>query len=61
MSNNANILFENDQHRVIGYNGLVKGKGIQANQFVNRNGETEILLDPGGNLLYDLWLLSYQN
>jgi len=48
----ATTLFESKHHRVIGYNGLVKGKGIQANQFVIRNGDTEILLDPGGNLLY---------
>jgi len=52
MSNKANILFKNDTHRVIGFNGLVKGKGIQANQFVIRNGSTEILLDPGGDLLF---------
>jgi len=52
MSSKATILFENDRHRVIGFNGLVTGKGIQANQFVIRNGETEILLDPGGDLLY---------
>ncbi len=52
MSSQAKTLFEKGQHRVIGYNGLVKGKGVQANQFVIRNGDTEILLDPGGDLLY---------
>ncbi len=52
MSSQAKTLFEKGQHRVIGYNGLVKGHGVQANQFVIRNGDTEILLDPGGDLLY---------
>ena len=52
MSDKSTVLFENDRHRVIAFNGLVKGKGIQANQFVIRNGDTEILLDPGGDLLY---------
>ena len=52
MSSKAKVLFEKDEHKVIGFNGLVKGKGVQANQFVIKNGNTEILLDPGGDLLF---------
>ncbi len=52
MSEKAEVLFESDDHRCIGYKALVKGRGVQANQFVIRDHDQVILLDPGGDLLY---------
>ncbi|MEO1901315.1 MAG: MBL fold metallo-hydrolase [Alcanivorax sp.] len=48
----ADILFENDDHRVVRYADLVKGEGIQANQFAIRHGRHGALIDPGGDLTF---------
>jgi flavorubredoxin len=49
----ATILFENDRHRCIAFNDLVRGEdGVQANQFLIVDGRESALLDPGGALLY---------
>lgn len=48
----ANILFENDVHKVITFTDLVKGEGIQSNQMaIIREGHSAIF-DPGGDLTY---------
>lgn len=48
----ASVLYDDGHHRYIAYHSLVKGKGVQANQFLIKNGQHDILLDPGGDLLY---------
>lgn len=52
MSSAAVTLFDDGHHSCIAYHSLVRGKGVQANQFLIRDGNTDILLDPGGDLLF---------
>ncbi|AWV07535.1 oxygen-binding di-iron domain-containing protein [Marilutibacter maris] len=55
----ATILFEQDNHRCIAFNDLVRGDdGIQANQFLIQHGSYSALLDPGGQLLYNPLILA---
>jgi flavorubredoxin len=55
----ATILFEQDNHRCIAFNDLVRGEdGIQANQFLIQHGSYSALLDPGGQLLYNPLILA---
>lgn len=50
------ILFSNGSHQCIAFSDLVRGEGIQSNQFliINKNGnETDAaIIDPGGDLTY---------
>lgn len=48
----AVVFFDNGQHKCIGFTKLVKGEGVQANQFAICHNEEGMLLDPGGNLTY---------
>tara|TARA_R100000501_G_C2519776_1_gene47551 strand:+ start:135 stop:479 length:345 start_codon:yes stop_codon:yes gene_type:complete len=48
----ADILFESDGHLVVRYADLVRGEGIQANQFAIRHGDHGALIDPGGDLTF---------
>lgn len=52
----GSVLFDNGEHKCIVFSDLVKGEGIQSNQFliINKNkGETEAaVIDPGGDLTY---------
>ncbi|WP_312254887.1 MBL fold metallo-hydrolase [Stutzerimonas nitrititolerans] len=46
------VLFENESHRCLCYDGLVTGEGVQANQFLIIDNDQRMLLDPGGDLTY---------
>lgn len=48
----ANILFENDDHKVITFTDLVTGEGIQANQLAIIQEGHSAIFDPGGDLTY---------
>ncbi len=48
----ANILFENDEHTVLTFTDLVKGKGIQSNQMAIIQEGHSAIFDPGGDLTY---------
>ncbi len=45
-------LYSDGTHRVLCFDDLVTGDGIQANQFLIIHGEHTALLDPGGSLTY---------
>lgn len=45
-------LFSESNHSCILFNDLVTGHGVQANQFLVMDGDTSILIDPGGDLTY---------
>ncbi|MFW1857345.1 MBL fold metallo-hydrolase [Acinetobacter defluvii] len=46
------VLFDNGVHKCIVFTSLVKGEGIQANQFLIINGAEGAIIDPGGDLTY---------
>ncbi|KGT46270.1 MULTISPECIES: MBL fold metallo-hydrolase [Acinetobacter] len=46
------ILFDNGEHKCIVFTSLVKGEGIQANQFLIINDREGAVIDPGGDLTY---------
>ena len=46
------ILYEQDDHVVRLFTDLVRGEGIQSNQFFITRGDHSALFDPGGNLTY---------
>ncbi|QER38312.1 FprA family A-type flavoprotein [Acinetobacter suaedae] len=48
----SQILFDNGTHKCISFTNLVKGEGIQANQFLIIDHERAAVLDPGGDLTY---------
>ncbi|WP_428243578.1 MBL fold metallo-hydrolase [Gynuella sp.] len=48
----ATILYNNNQHKVILFSDLVKGSGVQANQFLIVDHDRCAVLDPGGELTY---------
>lgn len=52
MFNRGHTLFETDHHKVVLFHDLVKGAGIQANQFLIINGNHSAVIDPGGDLTY---------
>lgn len=41
-------LYDNGQHKCIVFTSLVKGEGIQANQFLIIDGDEGAIIDPGG-------------
>lgn len=45
-------LFDNGVHKCVVFTSLVKGEGIQANQFLIINGQEGGIIDPGGDLTY---------
>lgn len=45
-------LFNDGNHKCVVFNDLVRGEGIQCNQFVIVDKGEGMLLDPGGNLTY---------
>lgn len=45
-------LFNNGTHRCIVFTSLVKGEGIQANQFLIVDHDEGAIIDPGGDLTY---------
>ncbi len=48
----SQILFDNGVHKCISFTSLVKGEGIQANQFLIIDHERAAVIDPGGDLTY---------
>ena len=48
----SQTLFDNGVHKCISFTSLVKGEGIQANQFLIIDHERAAVLDPGGDLTY---------
>ena len=51
-SSKANVLYDDGHHRCLMYTDLVKGSGIQSNQFLIIDGNHEAVIDPGGDLTY---------
>lgn len=45
-------LFESENHQVYCFSELVKGEGVQSNQFLIVNHDQGLLLDPGGDLTF---------
>src|SRR5699024_2421010 len=48
----SQVLFDNGIHKCISFTSLVKGEGVQANQFLILDNERAAVLDPGGDLTY---------
>lgn len=48
----SQVLFDNGTHKCISFTSLVKGEGVQANQFLILDHERAAVLDPGGDLTY---------
>ena len=48
----SQVLFDNGTHKCISFTSLVKGEGVQANQFLILDNERAAVLDPGGDLTY---------
>lgn len=48
----SQVLFDNGTHKCISFTSLVKGEGIQANQFLIVNHGRAAVIDPGGDLTY---------
>ncbi len=46
------VLFDNGTHKCISFANLVKGSGIQSNQFLVIDGSHEAVIDPGGELTF---------
>lgn len=52
MASSPRVLFDNGQHKVLCFDQLVTGDGVQSNQFLIIDGNQHALLDPGGDLTY---------
>lgn len=48
----AHVLFDNGEHKCISFSSLVKGEGVQANQFLIVHKGHAAVIDPGGDLTY---------
>ncbi|XID75031.1 MBL fold metallo-hydrolase [Alkanindiges sp. WGS2144] len=48
----SHVLFDNGVHKCISFTSLVKGEGVQANQFLIIDGQEAAVIDPGGDLTY---------
>lgn len=48
----SQVLFDNGTHKCISFTSLVKGEGVQANQFLIIDNTRAAVLDPGGDLTY---------
>lgn len=48
----SQILYESQDHKVVVFNDLVTGHGIQANQLIIIHGGHSAIFDPGGDLTY---------
>jgi len=45
-------LYNKDGHTCVAFENIIKGNGVQANQFLIADEKEGVLLDPGGNLTY---------
>ncbi|MEE3157614.1 MAG: MBL fold metallo-hydrolase [Pseudomonadota bacterium] len=52
MANSPRVLFDNGVHKVLCFDQLVSGDGVQSNQFLIIDHDQHALLDPGGDLTY---------
>lgn len=52
MNSPAIVLFDNGTHKVLCFDQLVTGDGVQSNQFLIIDHDEHALLDPGGDLTY---------
>ena len=48
----SQVLFDRDGHQCIRFSSLVKGEGVQANQFLIVDNQRAAVIDPGGDLTY---------
>ena len=48
----SQVLFDDGIHKCISFTSLVKGEGVQANQFLIIDNNRAAVLDPGGDLTY---------
>lgn len=48
----ARVLYESPDHKCISFSSLVKGEGVQANQFLIIHKGHAAVIDPGGDLTY---------
>lgn len=48
----SQVLFDNGYHKCVSFTHLVKGEGVQANQFLIIHGDHAAVIDPGGDLTY---------
>ena len=48
----SQVLFDNGLHKCVSFTHLVKGDGVQANQFLIIHGDRAAVIDPGGDLTY---------
>lgn len=51
-SSSSQVLFDDGHHKCISFTHLVKGEGVQANQFLIIDGKHAAIIDPGGDLTY---------
>jgi len=54
----ALVLYDDGNHKCVAFTELVQGEGIQSNQFAIIDKGDGMLLDPGGNLTYNLGTVS---
>ncbi|WP_144392210.1 MBL fold metallo-hydrolase [Pleionea sediminis] len=52
MFNRAITLYEDESHKCLMFSDLVKGSGIQANQFMIVDNNRAAMIDPGGDLTF---------
>lgn len=52
MAGQPRVLFDNGVHKVLCFDQLVTGDGVQSNQFLIIDHDEHALLDPGGDLTY---------
>lgn len=48
----SRVLYDDGRHKCIAFTSLVKGEGVQANQFLIIHDKHAAVLDPGGDLTY---------
>lgn len=52
MASTFHVLFDNGDHKCLSFSALVKGEGVQANQFLIVHKGHAAVIDPGGDLTY---------
>ena len=48
----SRVLFDNGEHKCLAFSSLVKGEGVQSNQFLIVHKGHAAVIDPGGDLTY---------
>ena len=52
MNSRATVLYQSENHLCLSFSDLVKGEGIQSNQFIIIDHDRVALIDPGGDLTF---------